>query len=99
MLIEATQKAFQEKRFPSLLIIGNFIVEFLLIHPFQDGNGRVSRVLTNLLLLKNGYEYTLYISHEKLIEDNKADYYMSLRKAQKTMRTKNSDIVPWLDFF
>jgi len=98
-LIEAAEKAFKEKRFPSLLIIGNFLVEFLLIHPFQDGNGRISRVLTNLLLLKNGYEYIPYVSHEKLIEENKADYYMALRKSQKTMRTNKANIVPWLDFF
>ncbi|MBF0522714.1 MAG: Fic family protein [Candidatus Omnitrophica bacterium] len=98
-LVEATDKAFKEKRFPPLLIIGNFLVEFLLIHPFQDGNGRISRVMTNFLLLKNGYEYIPYISHEKLIEENKADYYMALRKSQKTMRTKNPNIVPWLDFF
>lgn len=98
-LVEAAQKAFKEKRFPPLLIIGNFLVEFLLIHPFQDGNGRISRILTNLFLLKNDYEYTPYVSHEKLIEDNKADYYIALRKSQKTMRTKKPDIVPWLDFF
>ncbi len=98
-LVEATQKAFKEKRFPALLIIGNFLVEFLLIHPFQDGNGRISRILTNLLLLQNGYEYTPYVSHEKLVEDNKADYYLALRKSQKTMRSKKADIVPWLDFF
>ncbi len=98
-LVEVTQKAFKEKRFPPLLIIGNFLVEFLLIHPFQDGNGRISRILTNLLLLKNDYEYTPYVSHEKLIEDNKADYYIALRKSQKTMRTKKPNIVPWLGFF
>jgi Fic family protein len=98
-LVEASKEAFKEKRFPPLLIIGNFIVEFLLIHPFQDGNGRISRILTNLLSLQNGYEFTPYVSHEKLVEDNKADYYMSLRKSQKAMRTKNPSIVPWLGFF
>ncbi len=98
-LIEATKAALKEKRFHPLLIIGNFIVEFLLIHPFQDGNGRISRVLTNLLLLQNGYEYTPYISYEKLVEDNKENYYFALRKSQKTMRTKKPDITPWLDFF
>lgn len=98
-LVEATKEALKEKRFHPLLVIGNFLVEFLLIHPFQDGNGRISRVLTNLLLLQNGYEYTPYVSHEKLVEDNKADYYLALRKSQKTMRTKKPDITPWLDFF
>ena len=98
-LVEATKKAFGEKRYHPLIIIGNFLVEFLLIHPFQDGNGRLSRVLTNLLLLKSGYEYVPYISHEKLIEDNKADYYISLRKSQKTMRGRRPDISPWLELF
>jgi Fic family protein len=98
-LMEATKAALKEKRFHPLPIIGNFLVEFLLIHPFQNGNGRISRILTNLLLLQNGYDYTPYVSHEKLVEDNKADYYLALRKSQKTMRTRKPDITPWLDFF
>ena len=98
-LVEVTDKAFKEKRYHPLIIIGNFLVEFLLIHPFQDGNGRLSRVLTNLLLLKSGYEYIPYVSHEKLIEDNKADYYIALRKSQKTMRGRKPDISKWLEFF
>jgi len=69
------------------------------IHPFPDGNGRLSRILTNLLLLQRGYLYVPYVSHEKLIEDNKPDYYLSLRKSQKTLRTSKPDITPWLDFF
>ena len=98
-LIEVTQNTFKESKYPPLLIIGNFIVDFLKIHPFQDGNGRISRVLTNLLLLQAGYQYMPYVSHEKLIEDNKADYYMSLRKSQKTLDNPKPNIVPWLDFF
>ncbi len=98
-LVEWTQEALVEKRYHPLLIVGNFLVEFLQIHPFQDGNGRLSRVLTNLLLLKEGYLYMPYISHEKLVEDNKPDYYISLRKSQKTFKTKHENIVPWLDFF
>ena len=82
-----------------MIIIGNFLVEFLLIHPFQDGNGRLSRVLTNLLLLKCGYEYAPYVSHERIIEDNKADYYIALRKSQKTMRSRKPDISSWLELF
>ena len=98
-LVEWTQEALHEKKNHPLLIIANFIVEFLQIHPFQDGNGRVSRILTNLLLLKSGYLYIPYVSHEKLIEDNKPDYYMALRKSQKTLKTSNETIIPWLDFF
>jgi Fic family protein len=98
-LVEWTQEAFLEKKYHPLLIVGNFIVEFLNIHPFQDGNGRISRVLTNLILLQQGYLYMPYISHEKLVEDNKPEYYLALRKAQKTFRTENEDLSPWLSFF
>src|SRR3989338_11293099 len=65
-LVEWTEKALKEKRNHPILTIGNFIVEFLQIHPFADGNGRLSRILTNLLLLKEGYQYIPYNSHEKL---------------------------------
>ncbi len=98
-LIEWTQKALLENKFHPLLIIGNFLVEFLKIHPFSDGNGRLSRVLTNLLLLQAGYLYIPYVSHEKLVEDNKADYYITLRRSQKSMGTKKENIIDWLDFF
>src|SRR3989338_389961 len=98
-LVDWTKEALKEKKYHSLLIIGNFIVEFLNIHPFEDGNGRLSRILTNLLLLKEGYLYMPYVSHEKLIEDNKPDYYIALRRSQKTFRTEHEDIVPWLNFF
>jgi len=98
-LVEWTQVALGDRKFHPLLVIGNFIVEFLRIHPFQDGNGRISRVLTNLLLLQQGYLYAPYISHEKLIEDNKADYYIALRKSQKTFGKTKEDIIPWLEFF
>jgi len=98
-LVECTESALVEKKYHPLLIAGNFLVEFLQIHPFQDGNGRLSRVLTNLLLLKEGYLYMPYISHEKLIEDNKPDYYLALRRSQKTFKTDKETIIPWLDFF
>jgi len=98
-LIEWTQHAIAEKKIHTLIIIANFIVEFLKIHPFQDGNGRMSRILTNLLMLQHGYEYVPYVSHEKLIEDNKAEYYVVLRKSQKTFGTDVEDVSPWLEFF
>lgn len=98
-LVGWTKDAIKEKKYHSLLVVGNFIVEFLNIHPFEDGNGRLSRILTNLLLLKGDYLYMPYVSHEKLIEDNKPDYYMALRTSQKTFKTKNEDITAWLNFF
>lgn len=98
-LVERTQEALKDKTYHSLLVVGNFIVEFLNIHPFQDGNGRLSRILTNLLLLKQGYLYMPYVSHEKLIENNKPEYYLALRKSQKTIKSKDENIAPWLEFF
>lgn len=98
-LVEWAQESLAKKKHHPLLIVGNFLVEFLQIHPFEDGNGRISRVLTNLLLLKEGYLYMPYISHEKLVEDNKPAYYMALRKSQKTFKAQNETIIPWLDFF
>lgn len=98
-LIEWTQTAIKEKKYHPLLIMTNFVVEFLNIHPFEDGNGRLSRILTNLLLLNEGYLYMPYVSHEKLVEDNKPEYYMALRKSQKTFKKKNETILPWLEFF
>lgn len=98
-LVEWTQNALALKKYHPLLITGNFLVEFLQTHPFQDGNGRLSRVLTNLLLLQEGYLYMPYVSHEKLVEDNKPEYYLALRKSQKTFKTDHENIIPWLDFF
>lgn len=82
-----------------LIRIGNFIFEYLAIHPFQDGNGRTSRLLTNLLLLQHGYEFTALVSHEKLIEAQKADYYLALNKTQGSWKSKKENIVPWLTYF
>ncbi|MFA5986971.1 MAG: Fic family protein [Parcubacteria group bacterium] len=98
-LVETTKFLLADRKYHPLLVIANFLVEFLKIHPFQDGNGRISRVLTNLLLLQNGYLYMPYVSHEKLVEDNKTEYYLALRRSQKTFHTNKEDITPWLDFF
>lgn len=98
-LVTWTIQAFKEKTHHPLLIIGNFIVEFLRIHPFVDGNGRLSRILTNLMLLQKDYLYMPYVSHEKYIENNKAKYYLALRKSQKTFGTDSEDVSDWLDFF
>ena len=82
-----------------LILIANFIFEYLAIHPFQDGNGRTSRLLTNLMLLQQGYLFTQVVSHERIIEASKVDYYLSLNKTQTTWKTPNEDISPWLLFF
>jgi len=81
-----------------LIIIANFIFEFLAIHPFRDGNGRLSRALTTVLLLKTGYTYVPYVSLDEIIEEKKIDYYLALRKTQSKHKTENEDITPWLNF-
>lgn len=98
-LVQWTKATFSERSPHRLLTIGAFLVEFLAIHPFQDGNGRLSRILTNLLLLQAGYEYMPYVSHEKLVEDSKADYYLALRQTQKTIGSATADLAPWLRYF
>jgi Fic family protein len=83
----------------SLLIIAVFIVTFLEIHPFQDGNGRLSRILTTLLLLQDGYAYVPYSSLESVIENSKEAYYLALRQTQSTIRTDAPNWQPWIFFF
>jgi Fic family protein len=82
-----------------LLVIAIFVVVFLEIHPFQDGNGRLSRVLTTLLLMQSGYAYVPYSSLESVIELNKEAYYLALRQTQGTIRTETPNWQPWLVFF
>ena len=98
-LVDWTSEALEKNRFHQLLIIANFIVEFLKIHPFEDGNGRLSRVLSNLLLLRSGYQFVQYVSHEQIIEKRKDEYYVALRKSQETFKTGHDTISPWLNFF
>jgi Fic family protein len=82
-----------------LIAIGIFVVVFLEIHPFQDGNGRLSRILTTLLLLQAGYAYVPYSSLESVIEHSKENYYLALRRTQGTIRTEAPNWLPWLLFF
>jgi len=87
------------RRLHPLLTVAVFIVVFLEIHPFQDGNGRLSRVLTTLLLLQAGYSYVPYSSLESVIEHSKEAYYLGLRQTQSTIRTDTPNWQPWLLFF
>lgn len=98
-LVEWVNTALKERTLHPLCVIGLFIVEFLAIHPFQDGNGRLSRILTTILLLKAGYQYVPYSSLEHVIEANKDNYYLALRQSQKTFKTDIPDYQPWLMFF
>jgi len=94
-----TTKALSDEAVHPLIIIAVCIVSFLAIHPFQDGNGRLSRVLTTLLLLRSGYAYVPYSSLESVVEQTKERYYIALRQTQGTIRTDKPDWQPWLVYF
>ncbi len=98
-LIEWTKAQLKSRENHPALVIANFIVEFLAIHPFHDGNGRLSRILTNLLLLHAGYTYMPYASLEKIIEDHKVEYYIALRTAQKDGKSPKAEVARWIHFF
>ncbi len=98
-LITWLNEARELGRIHPLLIVAVFIVVFLEIHPFQDGNGRLSRILTTLLLLQGGYGYVPYSSLESVIENSKEGYYLALRQTQGTIRGETPNWQPWLLFF
>lgn len=98
-LVEWTNHSLANGPHHPLLVIGAFVVSFLQIHPFQDGNGRLSRTLTTLLLLKEGYAYVPYSSLESVIERSKGDYYRTLRQTQMSLHEERPDRQPWLGFF
>jgi Fic family protein len=98
-LVAWTREALADRAWHPLIVIGLFVVVFLEIHPFQDGNGRLSRVLTTLLLLQTGYSYVSYSSLESVIEANKDGYYLGLRRTQGTLLRDEPDFEPWLVFF
>lgn len=98
-VIEWVRTELDKDELHPLIIISLWTVIFLEIHPFQDGNGRLSRVLTTLLLLKTGYTYVPYSSLESIIEQNKEGYYLALRQTQGTIRTESPNWQPWVKFF
>jgi Fic family protein len=98
-LVEWTRENFESGELHKLIVIAVFVVVFLAIHPFQDGNGRLSRILTTLLLMRAGYDYVPYSSLESVIEQSKDAYYLDLRQTQGTLRTEAPDWQPWLTFF
>jgi Fic family protein len=98
-LIAWADEQSRERRLHPLLVVAIFVVVFLEVHPFQDGNGRLSRVLTTLLLLRAGYAYVPYSSLESIIEQSKESYYISLRRTQVTIRSAEPDWNPWIEFF
>ncbi len=97
-LVAATNQALEGQIIHPLVVIARFIVDLIAIHPFQDGNGRLARALTTLLLLRAGYDYVPYASHERVIEESKAAYYAALRESQIAMRDDPASFGRWLLF-
>lgn len=89
----------EKQELPELLSIANFALDFLCIHPFRDGNGRVSRLLTLLCLYKCGFEVGRYISLERIIETTKDDYYRTLGKSSEFWQASSHDLFPWWSYF
>ena len=98
-LVTTINEAIADKIVHPILAVAVFVVVFLEIHPFQDGNGRLSRILTTLLLLRAGYVYVPYSSLESIIEQNKEGYYLALRQTQGSIRTDTPNWHPWVLFF
>lgn len=98
-LVRWANEALNDKIMHPLLIIGAFIVSLLYIHPFQDGNGRLSRAMTTLLLLKNNYAHAPYSSLESIIEASKSAYYLALRQTQTTLEEEQINWESWFEFF
>lgn len=89
----------ENRSYHPLIIIALFMVQFLIIHPFQDGNSRLARAIAMLMLLKSGYDYLQYTSLEIAIEDNKEEYYRCLRQTQNSLAEKHPAYGEWILFF
>jgi Fic family protein len=98
-LLSWTSKRLDNREYHPLLVVGLFIYEFLSIHPFHDGNGRLSRLLTTLLLLRLDYDFIQYISFEHIIENRKERYYAALMECQRKKNTEDERIDTWMLFF
>ena len=98
-IISWTTEQLENRGIHPLIVISNFIYEFLSIHPFQDGNGRLSRLLTTLLLMQNDYLFIQYVSFENLIEKTKKEYYQALMEGQKNRNEETENIVKWVIYF
>ena len=93
------EEVVQNNRLPDLTSVSNFIFDFLCIHPFRDGNGRVSRLLTLLLLYKHGYEVGKFIGLERIIEETKEEYYRALSLSSENWHKSNHDLMHWTNYF
>lgn len=93
------REACAEQQIPVLLLIATFVLDLLCIHPFRDGNGRVSRLVTTLLLREHGFEVAQYVSLERIVEESKVDYYSILERCSSGWHEGENEIIPWWNFF
>lgn len=99
VLCEEYRKQIDKEEVEPLILIAAFILDFLCIHPFNDGNGRMSRLLTLLLLYQSGFEVGRFISLEKIIEDSKETYYEALNKSSMLWHDGKNNLQIWLEYF
>lgn len=93
------REAYDDQRVPPLLIVATFAFDLLCIHPFRDGNGRVSRLATTLLLQAHGFQVARYVSLERLVEQSKEDYYGVLAECSQGWHEGKNDLNPWWNYF
>jgi len=98
-LCDYLNRVMKEETIEPLILIGAFVLDFLSVHPFNDGNGRMARLLTLLLLYKYDYKVGRYISLEKIIEESKSNYYEALKKSSEGWHEGNHNLFIWLDYF
>jgi Fic family protein len=98
-LCEAFLSLGGDEKIPSLISIATCVFDLLCIHPFRDGNGRVSRLVTTLLLDQAGFAVCRYISLERIIEERKSEYYQVLEQCSQGWHDGKNPITPWLNFF
>ena len=98
-LCDAYELACENMRVPALLAIATLVFDLLCIHPFRDGNGRVSRLATSLLLVQDGFDVCRFISLERIIEQRKQEYYQVLENCSQGWHAGDNDITAWWNFF
>lgn len=98
-LCESYQNEVTSSRLPILVVSSLFILDFLCIHPFRDGNGRVSRLLSLLSLYQSGFHVGKYISLERIVEENKESYYEALKTSSQGWHSQKHDSLPWINFY
>jgi Fic family protein len=98
-LCESYRSALENEVAPAALLVATLVFDHLCIHPFRDGNGRVSRLLTTFLLLQQGFEVVRYVSLERLVEESKGDYYRALEASSAGWHAGTNDMTPWWNHF